>query len=482
MGSKGIQETNHMGANQLRSRGFTLIAALMMLLLLSGIALGLMYMVNTETRVGGSDLENSLAFHASEGGMEKMTADLANLFSSQQAPTPANIAALQNLPPTIQGITYRDYSINVKTNADGSFYSETRSISSGPNAGLMAQIVPMTLSVTAQRPLGDQVHMYRTVEIALIPVFQFGVFSDSDLSYFPGPVFDFAGRVHTNGNLFLADGNTLQLHSKVSAVGEVIRAELANGHPTSSGYTGAVYVPKAPTGCDATIPPVPANCRNLAQTEGSKVGGVTSANNPNWTTLSTGTYNSMIINGRTGAVPLTLPFVGGGASPVQIIRRPAPNELQGSAVGASRLYNQAQIRVQISDDPRENHADGSAVDAQDIELASQVPANIVTLRPGIAAGSGTAQAGVAVAGVSGTNYFGEARTTTDGNFVAPRNVYGVQNPPIAFPGGNEWPLIGGWLRVEIRKADGTWMPVTAEWLTLGFARGLLPGLFAGSTE
>jgi Tfp pilus assembly protein PilX len=82
-----------MGTTQLRSRGFTLIAALLLLLLLSGIAVGLMYMVNTETRVGGSDLENSLAFHSAEGGMEKMTADLANLFSSQQAPTPANIAA-----------------------------------------------------------------------------------------------------------------------------------------------------------------------------------------------------------------------------------------------------------------------------------------------------------------------------------------------------------------------------------------------------
>ena len=48
-----------------------MVAALLLLLLLSGIAVGLMYMVNTETRVGGSDLENSLAFHAAEGGMEK---------------------------------------------------------------------------------------------------------------------------------------------------------------------------------------------------------------------------------------------------------------------------------------------------------------------------------------------------------------------------------------------------------------------------
>ena len=74
-----------MDAKQHRSQGFTLIATLLLLLLLSGVALGLMYMVNTETRVGGNDLENGLAYHAAEGGMEKMTADLANLFSSSAA-------------------------------------------------------------------------------------------------------------------------------------------------------------------------------------------------------------------------------------------------------------------------------------------------------------------------------------------------------------------------------------------------------------
>ena len=49
--------------------------------------------------------------------------------------------------------------------------------------------------------------MTRDVEVAQIPVFQFGVFSDSDLSYFAGPNFDFGGRVHTNGDLYLAEGN-----------------------------------------------------------------------------------------------------------------------------------------------------------------------------------------------------------------------------------------------------------------------------------
>jgi hypothetical protein len=467
---QGIRGDEIMRLNQLRSRGFTLIATLLLLLLLSGVALGLMFMVNTESRVGGSDLENSLAYHAAEGGMEKMTADLANLFASNQSPTPAAVAALQNYPPTIPGVVYPSggYTITVPLNPDGTFQSRVSNISSGPNAGLIAQIIPMTLSVAAQRPLGDQVRMVRTVEVALIPVFQFGVFSESDLSYFPGPAFDFAGRVHTNATIFLADGNSLQLHSKVSAVKEVIRAKLANGWDTGSNYTGPVYIPNAPSGCDINNPPGP-NCRSLALNEGSKVGDPNSPNNPNWPSISMGTYNSYIINGRTGATPLNLPFVGGGVGPVQIIRRPAPNELPGSPVATSRLYSQASIRILLSDDPAENHADGSPVDGQDIELASLEPANLIAKRPADSVNASDAQAGIAVAGVAGTSYFGEAITVKDPHFVTPATIYGQP-----FPGGNEWPLIDGWLRVEIKKADGTWLPVTAEWLQLGFARGLQP--------
>src|ERR1700749_5106504 len=83
------------GANR-RSRGFTLVASLLMLVLLSGIAIGLMMMVNTEGKVGGTDLQNNLAFHAAEGGMEKMYSDLSTVFHSAQSPTAAQICGVGN--------------------------------------------------------------------------------------------------------------------------------------------------------------------------------------------------------------------------------------------------------------------------------------------------------------------------------------------------------------------------------------------------
>mgnify|MGYP003338928891 CR=1 FL=1 len=53
---------------------------------------------------------------------------------------------------------------------------------------------------------GGEAHLKRAVDTVAIPVFQFGMFSDVDLSFHAGANFNFGGRIHTNGNLYLAQG------------------------------------------------------------------------------------------------------------------------------------------------------------------------------------------------------------------------------------------------------------------------------------
>ncbi len=294
-----------------RAEGFTLIAALLLLLLMSGLAVGLMYMTNTEVSVGGNDRESELAFYGAEAGMEKMTSDLGNLYTLNQAPSVGSITALQGFPPAVPGVTYTEYAINVPLNNLGQPAANTQTISSGPNQGLVAEIIPMTLDVTAQRSGGAQIRMVRTVEVAEIPVFQFGVFSDSDLSYFAGPDFDFAGRVATNHNLYISDGGSLIFHSKVTAAGEVVRDTLANGvNASSTGHGGPVYLPNATAGCDVSHPAL--HCLNLGLAQGSYSGGPppTGTQNSNWTNISTNTYNGWILNGATGGKASDPAFCG----------------------------------------------------------------------------------------------------------------------------------------------------------------------------
>src|SRR3984885_14499546 len=122
-----------MRSRKLDSRGFTLIASLMLLLIMSGIAIGLLMMVNTEGRVGGQDVQNNLAFHAAEGGIEHMTSDLANMFQNIQSPTAAQIAARSADAPANSGImSYPVYTLTAATKADGTLSTNFGQITSGP--------------------------------------------------------------------------------------------------------------------------------------------------------------------------------------------------------------------------------------------------------------------------------------------------------------------------------------------------------------
>jgi hypothetical protein len=419
------------------SGGFALLAALLLLLLLSAMAVAMVYMATTETRLGGEDRENAVAYYASEAAMEQMVADLYGLVTRLQSPTQADIDQLESTQPALPGVEYKEYDFgNLGT-------TDVRVLSSTAQAGLIAMVTPIDLNVTARRPGGAEVRMSRTVEIAQIPIFQFASFSNGDLQIAPGPPMTVQGRVHSNKSLFVSNQiGGLVLQAKATAVKEVVRDRTLAGAAVAG---GPVYFPTSPTGC---TPNTSTNCRELKIGEGSVI-GLADADNPNWTSISTGLppsgYNGNLLNGETGARRLDLPFMepGSGLRPIELLRRSRPGESMSSPAGQSRFYNKAQIRVLLSDTKQQLLDAGAPDDAENIQLANLGPY----------------AAGVPVAGANPT-YFAEAKTAVDGDWLSP--AVGV----------TEWPLLNGWLRVEIRKTDGTYVGVTKEWLQLGFARGL----------
>ena len=462
-----------------RSRGFTLVASLLVLALLSAIAVSLLFMVQGAGQVGNNDLETNRAYYGAESGMELLTANLAALYQQSQAPTPAQLTALAANTPTSAMIGSMNYleSVTWTPDANGNPKSSTSVISSGTNAGLTAEIIPLTLKVSATRPSGASVNMTRGVEVALIPVFQFGVFSDSDLSYFAGPNFDFQGRVHTNGNLFLAEGNgsSLVLDDKVTAVGEIIRDRLANNFLTNANYTGDVYVLNQTGGCNGTVatatnPALSPNCLKFTVPLASWSGGIPAAgvqtNVAVWkntsTTVSPTTFGGFIGNNTSLAVqPLTLPFVqgaNGAAQQIAIIRKAPLGEAVTSATGSSREYNKANIRILLASTQADLHPERPGLLAGDVDL---------TAGGCVASPQGLAVAVQGVGGVAaGTTRLAMANTASDAGWVGPPT-----GSPCAAAG--PWNLVDGWLRVEYQNAAGVWVPITNEWLALGFARGLV---------
>ena len=419
-----------------REDGIALVSALLILLLMSALMVGFMAMATTDIRVRELSGARTQAFYAAHAGIEKLTADVGDLFTSNFAPTGAQINALAAVPPDLPGVTWLEpdgdsgYRIDFPADTDGNPEAQTRTILSGPFQGFIGLVTAYSMEVTARMPAGAEASLTRTMQTVAIPVFQFGMFSESDLSFFAGPAFNFGGRIHTNGNLFLAaDPGPLTLSDRVTAVGEIVRAELSNTLPTTASHNGNVRVLTGPN-----------IFRNLARTEGSVTNSLGSAvNEPTWTNLSTGTYNYNIRNGRTGATRLDLPLTSFGAEPIDLIRRPvAAENVSAPEVLSQRFFSMASLRILLSDSRAEitnlpTVTPSDPVELTDISLTGLPGYNMAlnSPRPGFAVSSGI--------GIQG------ART------------------PLGTP------LLGGFLKIEMQTQAGAWQDVTLEILNLGIA-------------
>jgi hypothetical protein len=417
--------------------GAAVASSMFVLVLMAGLTAGLTALVITDTKVRALDSTRTQAFYVAHAGLEELTSALGNLFDTNYAPSGAQINALTAATPGL-GATWLTpggnpgYTIKFPTDAAGNPLPTVMNVLSGPFQGLVGMATPYTMAVTARLSDGSEASLTRTLQTVAIPVFQFGLFSDSDLSFFAGPNFAFGGRVHTNGNLYLAsgDGSTLTLADKVTAVGAVIRTNLSNGWKLTTNYNGTVDPITAPN-----------VFRALAMTEGSQTGTVGTPNNdPTWTNLSTGTYNHNLANGRTGVKALTLPIVSFGATPIDLIRRGLVNEnVANPAVYNERYYSFASLRILLSD------TQADITNLPGVTPTLPIPLGDSTLAPLIA---GYTAGPLAVVPVTSA--------------VATNAGYGGR-----VPAGT--PQLGGFIKIERQDLVGGWHDVTLEILNLGIA-------------
>ncbi|MFN7978682.1 MAG: pilus assembly PilX N-terminal domain-containing protein [Vicinamibacterales bacterium] len=329
-------------------RGIALMTTILMMVLMSALLVGFTSAVMSDQSYRAIDRDRARAFYGAQSGIEKLNADLARLFINQVGPSDATVIGL-GAPanrPTIPNVTFVDVGTSPAYSVTPMGAASSGIISSGAYEGLMALKRQFQLDATARAVDGGEVHLKRVVEAVAIPVFQFGIFSDVDLAFNAADAFDFGGRVHTNKNLYLAEGsgNTLVLRDKVTAVGQIVRQVLSNGVTISAaGQTGTVNMTQANT----TGP-----FRALAATEGSVVAGPTSAlttGPPSWSTISLSTYVGKIRNGLTGVTPLNLDLVAANGANIDLIRRPPSTETLSSAIFAERYFKKVSVRILLSD-------------------------------------------------------------------------------------------------------------------------------------
>ncbi len=89
-------------------RGIAMITTLLVLMLISALLVGFTTVVMSDQRFRFIDRDRGQAFYAASGGIEKLTADLGNLFLSNIAPTSAQASAIvaTTSVPTVTGVNF----------------------------------------------------------------------------------------------------------------------------------------------------------------------------------------------------------------------------------------------------------------------------------------------------------------------------------------------------------------------------------------
>jgi Tfp pilus assembly protein PilX len=473
-----------------RESGIALLTTILLLMLMSSLLVGFVILINSGQKLSGVNNDYSTAFYAAEAGMEKLTADVGTLFDTNYSPSATQITNIQSGsspygPPSFTGIQFlkydgtSGYTITYPTDANGNPLAQNNIIQSGTYQGMTALETTYTMNVTARTAAGSEVKLQRTTETVGIPMFQFGVFSDGDLSFFAGPSFNFGGRTHTNGNLFLAaNPGPLTLSQNVDAFKDVIRYSLSNGYVLNGGnYTGTVNVFNG------------SGTRPLGLTEGSVQQGPGSTPTTNWATISLGGsyYAGNLRNGTTGAKQLNLGIVtlgGGTTQAVDVIRRPVVGE--SATITTERYYAQASFRVLLSDNPADITSlpcVDTTVSPLDLSLLAQPTANwpttgapntlLALLNANNALGYNTQPVPLAASGAVAGSLGTVAYNSANGYWL-PTPTNQTNSAGHSYSANSGYPIIKGFIKIEIQtnyltQPCGSWKDVTVEVLGYGYA-------------
>jgi hypothetical protein len=337
----------------------------------------------------------------------------------------------------------------------------------GTFEGMSALIYPYKIAVNVSTKDGKVIRVEQELQIVYIPAFQFGMFSESDLAAFPGNYFDFGGRIHTNGDLYLLSANStseLRITDRASAAGIIIRTTKPNVNvqktKDSNGTITSVYIPTQVRsgGSDYGLVKITKNggtgstdLRTLGPNEGND--GDTSpnyrTNNALWyqNIYRTGYGSKYLSNGYSGTKQLHLPLVSNGAEPIDIIRRPpqrsstsGPN-IDHPDVYGQRFYAKASLRILLSDTK---------------EDITRLPDIVGTPLP--------------LDGRFGTDYY----------FAASSNNADFKNSSGSPVTGA--PLIGGYILIEKQTTSGNWTNVTNEVLRKGITGPSMAGSCTTATD
>ncbi|HSG80751.1 MAG TPA: hypothetical protein VLC48_00765 [Gemmatimonadota bacterium] len=193
--------------------GLALFATLLVMVLIAAMAAAALAGGLSSVRTSNADYLGMRAFYAAEAGAEHALAQV-ELALQDGFLADGELAAIT--PPTLAGFAFTEYEV-IK---DGAW--DTTRIPDGPYAGLYAITQNIRVTSHAQDPAGNYSAVELGAQAQAIPMFQFAAFGHGAMEAYTGGRSDTWGRVHVNGDLYLATSDH-HIHTIVTTPGRFIR-------------------------------------------------------------------------------------------------------------------------------------------------------------------------------------------------------------------------------------------------------------------
>ncbi len=186
--------------------GVALIAVVLILALLLGLAAALTTSINMDTGLRGAYQRSTAGFYAAESGLNRGMGDYRNIFLNFNTPYGADFAQ-----KTITvGARTVDYKITDVTAYDSFSNPPSKTIPPGQVFGGLNSIEYDYIdSAVASSNSNVEARVNAEFKVGNIPLFQFIAFYAKDLEIAPGANMNLIGRVHTNGDLYLSADSAL---------------------------------------------------------------------------------------------------------------------------------------------------------------------------------------------------------------------------------------------------------------------------------
>lgn len=475
-------------------RGAALAIVIIIVAILAVIAMTALAFSSSEARIAGKDLQRSQTFYAASAGIEKMTSDFSDLFRRKITPSDQDLDDIEIAYPSeleTEGFSFNqtleedDEKLTRLQNMQGlpaNVYPRVN-IPNGPYAGLYASIIPYKMSSIATMDNTQvEVELEREFNNYLVPLFQFGIFSNEDIEIHPGPQLTFNGRIHGNKNIYAL--RNAKFLNRMTMAGEFVRDATRGGESNTSSGNHNVYFQVNGVNVQSTLgngsvkagsgfvggPNFSGSTLGL---RGFFPGSPDGIANPNWESTSimpaTGAINQFggnILTHTTGASDLKMPIELSGNSTAELIKRSLPSD--DVILSTSRFHTKSKVRILIDD-----------------LTAGSGTSNVA----GIPAGKGVIlkndSTGFDPIPLAGGNSL--RRVSDSGNYIDAATIQqrlpstslidattvrGIKNLAVTTP--NYIPSGAGIearILIEIVKPDGTTLDVTQEILSMGMTVG-----------